>query len=149
MGHGMSNNWMSPRDYFERIVKPTVEEYWVDRSDHHKENAILQLSSFSERFFKFHKEQGNTEKVFAAEEFGQFHKKIFEKCAEFGLLWDAANAVKHHFPDGHTRPGAMVRTATTVWDTEEHRVGDRWVSIDQAIGTVYGFWRDLVCEDLE
>ena len=97
MGHRMSNNWMSPRDYFERIVKPTVEEYWVDRSDHHKENAILQLSSFSERFFKFHKEKEDAERVFGAVKFEEFRQKIFEIRAEYGLLWDAANAVKHHF----------------------------------------------------
>ncbi len=145
----MSNSRMSPRNYFERIVRPTVEEYWVDRSDHHKENAILQLSSFSERFFKFHKEKEDAERVFGAVGFGEFRQKIFEMRAEYGLLWDAANAVKHHFPDGRTRPGTTVTTATEVWDTEEHEVGDRWVTIDQAIGMVYEFWRDLVCEDLE
>ncbi len=43
----------------------------------------------------------------------------------------------------------MVTTSTEVWDIEEHEVGDRWVTIDQAIGIVYEFWRDLVCEDVE
>ena len=145
----MRNSWMSPRNYFERIVRPTVEEYWADKSAHHTESAIFQLSSFSERFLKFHKEQGNTEQVFGAGGFQQFREKIFEKCAEYGLLWDAANAVKHQFPDGRTRPGTMVTTSTEVWDIEEHEVGDRWVTIDQAIGIVYEFWRDLVCEDVE
>ena len=143
----MSNSRMSPRNYFERIVRPTVEEYWADRRDHHKENAILQLSSFSERFFKFHKEKEDAERVFGAVKFEEFRQKIFEIRAEYGLLWDAANAVKHHFPDGRTRSGAVVTMATTVWQTEEHEIGGRWVTIDEAIGVVYEFWRGIVSQE--
>ena len=140
----MPNQWMAPKDYFERIVKPTIDEYWADRSDHHKENAVFQLSSFAERFFKYHKELGNADQLFGTEKAEDFGQKVFEKCAEYGLLWDAANAVKHHFPDGRTRPGAIETTATGVWDTKEYEVRDCWVTIDQAISTVYEFWRDLV-----
>ena len=145
----MPNQWMAPKDYFKRIVKPTVEEYRADRSDHHKENAVFQLSSFAERFFKYHEEHGNFVELFRTQKEKDFRQKIFEKCAEFGLLWDAANAVKHHFPDGRTRSGAIETTATGVWDTKEYEVQDRWVTIDQAIGIVYEFWRDLVCDELD
>lgn len=95
----MPTQWMAPKDYFERIGKPTIEEYWADRNDHHKENAVFQLSSFAERFFKYHKERGNADQLFGTEKAEDFGQKVFEKCAEYGLLWDAANAVKHHFPD--------------------------------------------------
>ena len=145
----MSNNWMSPRDYFEHIVKPTVEEYWADTSDHHKENAVHRLSSFSERYFKYHKEKGNAARVFGAMGAREFGNELFGRCPEYGLLWDAANAVKHHFPDGRTRPGAMETTSTGVWDTKEYEVRGRWVTIDQAIRIVYEFWRDHVSKDLD
>lgn len=124
----MSNDWISPRKYFECIVKPTVEEYWADRSKHHKENAIFQLSSFSERYYKYHQGRGNAARILEATELEEFGKQISKRCPEYGLLWRAANAVKHQFPDERTPPSSMVTTATEVWDTAEStnlRVAER------------------------
>ncbi len=61
-GDKMNNNWMSPKDYFEHIVEPTLLDYWREETDHCKENAIFQLSSFAERHFKYHEEKGNVGK---------------------------------------------------------------------------------------
>ena len=70
----------------------------LHRADHHKECAIFQLSSFSERFFNYYSKNGNTEKVYGATRETDFRSKVFELCPEWGLLWDFANGVKHHFP---------------------------------------------------
>ena len=140
----MSNNWMTPKDYFEHIVEPTAQEYWADRSDHQKENAIFQLSSFSERYFKYHKEKGNSGKIYGATTGEEFGQKVFEQCPEYGLLWDSANAVKHHFPGARPRPSVLVTTATGVWTDQVYNVGGRWVTTDQAMKTTYEFWRKLL-----
>jgi hypothetical protein len=145
----MKRDWMTPKDYFERIVKPTVEDYWADRSDHRKENAVFQLSSFSERYFKYHKTKGNGARVFGAAGAKRFGEEVSKRCLEYGLLWDAANGVKHHFPDGRTRAGAMETTSTGVWDTKEYEVFGRWVTIEQAIGIVYEYWRKLLDAESE
>ena len=135
---------MVPKDYFEHIVEPTLQEYWGDKTDHHKESAIFQLSSFSERFFKYHKENVNTEKIYAATSAKKFGSKVFELCPEYGLLWDFANGVKHHFPDDHRHYVWDQTTATGAWGHEEYDVGGRWVTIDQAIIVVFRFWRNLL-----
>ncbi len=140
----MINKWMAPKDYFEHMVEPTLQEYWGDKADHHKECAIFQLSSFSERFFKYYKEDGNSGKIYGATTVEEFGRKVFEQCPEYGLLWDSANAVKHHFPDAHTSPSALETTSTGVWTDENYDVGGRWVTIDQAIKTTYEFWRKLL-----
>ncbi len=140
----MKKDWMTPKEYFERIVKPTGEDYWADRSDHRKENAVFQLSSFSERYFKYHKEKGRAARVFEATGAAAFGKAISKRCPEYGLLWDAANGVKHHFPDERTRLSAMETTSTGVWETKEYEIGGRWVTIEQAIDIVYEFWRKRI-----
>ena len=72
----MKKDWMTPKDYFQRIVKPAVEDYRIERSDHRKEHAVFQLSSFSERYFKYHKQKGNAARVFEAMDLAEFGRKI-------------------------------------------------------------------------
>ena len=143
----MSKDWMTPKDYYEHIVKPTVQEYRENKSDHRKENAVFQLSSFSERYFKYHRERKDTARIFGATTAGQFGEKVAKMRPEYGLLCDAANGVKHHFPDGKTRAGAIETTSTGVWDTTEYEVCGLWVTIDQAIDVVYDFWRKLLAAE--
>lgn len=88
----MSNNWMSPREYFDRYVRKAVEEYLRDGLDHHKACAVLQLSSFSERYFKYHKQRGRDDLIWNAKDFEQFRKILAGRHAEYGVLWGAANA---------------------------------------------------------
>ncbi len=141
----MSNKWMAPKDYFEHIVVPTLQEYCDDKADHHKESAIFQLSSFSERFFNYYSKNGDTEKVYGATRETDFRLKVFELCPEWGLLWDFANGVKHHFPDGRShRWVSDEATATAAWGHDEYAVGGRWVTLDQAIKVVFEFWRNLL-----
>ena len=140
----MNKDWMIPKDYFERIVKPTIEEYRADKKDHHKECAIFQLSSFSERYFGYHKENSNIEQLFGVERAKDFRDQITQRCPEYRLLWDAANAAKHQFPTGIILPGTLVTTSTEIWDSGKYEVCGRLVTIEQAIDIVYEFWRRLL-----
>ncbi len=143
-----NNNWMPPKEYFERIVAPTVKEYLQDKKNHHKENAIFQLSSFSERFYGYHEKNGNTEKIFGVSNEKNFRATVFEQHPEWGLLWDFANGVKHHFPDERRRYVSDAwPTSTQSWEHEEYDMGGRWVTLDQAIITVYKFWKKLLDDD--
>ena len=143
----MSNNWISPREYFYHIVEPTVREYWSDGADHHKECAVFQLSSFLERYFWFYKAKGDAQRILGAADLKEFGAKISEKRPECGLLRDAADAAKHQLPNPRTRRNAHETTATGVWDATEYLIGDRWVTIHEAINVAYKFWRDRVSED--
>lgn len=143
----MSNDWISPKKYFECIVKPTVDEYLEDRRKHHKENAVFQLSSFSERYFKYHHGRGDGARIFEATDLADFRKKISDRWPEYGLLWHAANAVKHQFPDRYTPPSSIVTFATEVWESEEFIIKDRNTTIHEAIDIVYEFWRGLVSQE--
>ena len=137
----MNDNWISPKNYFQHIVEPTVQEYWADGSDHHKENAISRLSSFSERYFKYHNKNGNSEKIYGAVTLSNFAQKIFNQCPESHLLWQSANGVKHHFPDARTRPDALVSSSTGTWTDEKYSVGGRYITIGEAIRTTHAFWQ--------
>lgn len=138
----MSNDWMTPKDYFLLIVEPTVEEYRSDRSSHHKVNAISRLSDFSERYFKYHKENGKNGMIFGAGTGKEFGQKIFDQCPAYGLLWDSANGVKHHFPDAQTPSDTLVNTSTGTLTNEKYNVGGRSMTIDDAIETTYSFWKE-------
>lgn len=137
----MNKDWMSPKEYFERIVRPTVEDYKVDKKDHHKECAIFQLSSFSERYFRFHKDNSSFEPIFGAKEEKDFGNQLTRVCPEYRLLWYAANAVKHQIPGTSTPRSALVTTSTEIWESRTYEVCGRWVTIEEAIDTVYEFWR--------
>ena len=138
---------MQPRQYFDRIVEPTVREYWSDGADHHKESAVFQLASFLERYFWFYKEKGDAERILAAADLKAFGEKISAELPECGLIRDAADAAKHQLPNPRARHSAVVTTSTGVWDATEYLIGDRWVTIHEAINVAYKFWRDRVSED--
>ncbi|MFB3106412.1 MAG: hypothetical protein ACE1ZA_16025, partial [Pseudomonadales bacterium] len=95
----MSNNWMSPRQYFDRIVEPAVKEYLSDGADHHKESAVFQLASFLERYFWFYKEKRDAQRIFGAADLTAFGERISAECSECSLIRDAADAAKHQLPN--------------------------------------------------
>ena len=103
---------MPPRQYFDRIVEPTVREYWADGADHHKESAVFQLASFLERYFWFYKEKGDAERILAAADLKAFGEKISAERPECGLIRDAADAAKHQLPNPRARHSAVVTTST-------------------------------------
>ena len=141
----MSDNWMSPREYFDRYVRAAVEEYFRDGLDHHKASAVLHLSNFSERYFKYHKRQGHDDLVWNVANFEDFRKILAARHAEYGLLWGAANAVDHQIPDEGRSFSGLVQGATEIFDSGDRKLDDR---INRAIRRMYEFWQNRLGDHL-
>ena len=154
----MSDEYMSPGDYYRRIVKRTLDDYRSEPADHRKENAISQLSSFSERYFKYHMLEENTEALYNETTGPGFGAAVAGRCPEYGLLWEAANAVKHQIldyvipasdgPDTATEVWSTVENSTESWTSDkQYDVGGRSVTLNEAIDTVDEFWRTKLFSD--
>lgn len=154
----MSDKYMPPEDYFRRIVEPTLDDYRREPADHRKENAIFQLSSFSERYYQYHKLEEDAEALFNENTGQGFGAAVDERCPEYKLLWKAANAVKHQIPDYVMPTSIEPSSATETWSIEygstetwtsdkRYDVGGREVTLDEAINTVHGFWKTKLFGD--
>ncbi len=154
----MSDKYMPPEDYFRRIVEPTLDDYRREPADHRKENVVFQLSSFSERYYRYHKLERNAEALENTTTGPEFGAAVADQCPEYKLVWKAANAVKHQIPDYVIPTSDEPNTATETWSSvygstetwpsdKQYDVGGRSVTLDEAIDTVHGFWKTKLFGD--
>ena len=137
----MNTDWMSPKEYFEQIVRPTVEDYQADRRDHRRACAVLQLQGITERYYSYHRAKGDKERIYHKKRASEFAQQLGKQCPEVWKLWEAANGVKHPIPDPDRRFSGMAHTATgIVFDAGVNELGG--LTIDQVIDAVHEYWRE-------
>ena len=85
-----------PKEFFEKIVKPTYEEYLAEPLKHHRvKNAVAQLDTMAERMWHWWhpREPGRVGNALSPRKYRQYLSAA--ECSDFQIVWDLHDNHKH------------------------------------------------------
>jgi hypothetical protein len=92
----ISAKMTTPRDFFEKILKPSYEAWVSDPLTEWKEKAaVSNADTMAERVFRYWKSR-NASQIAGATDPSKYRTHLRENvCADFGLVWDIHDGHKH------------------------------------------------------